>query len=245
MLRNTDLLATEGDASFAVLLPETDALGAAVLKRRIAEVLERGDWHQAGGEAPPPRVHLAACSFPVDGRQLEELDRSLTARIDEDRRSLVHELGLDGKPFPILLDALAERGQALGVEALEQVLGFVLAELERRAGERGLLCLAPGAAHLSGVRDALARLDPNTTRTEIVLVDNERADALAGAPVSHVEPDRIGTRRPFLLYYAEGPAYALVGPAQGAETLFQTSDRVLVEHLAFQLQRALGVPLAR
>ena len=41
VLRTTDLIATESESRYAVLLPETDALGAAVLKRRIAEVFER------------------------------------------------------------------------------------------------------------------------------------------------------------------------------------------------------------
>ena len=246
VLRTTDLLAAENDSRFAVLLPETDALGAAVLKRRIGEVLERGELLRAGAEREAPRLHLAAASFPVDGGQLEELDRVLATRLAQDRDSLVHALGLEHKPFPILLDALAGRGEPLGADALDQVLRFVLAEVERRAGERGLLCLSPGTALLPVAREGLARLDPAHTRTELVVVTDGRADALAGVPVTSVQPQQIGTHRPFLLYYAEGPAYALVGePGAIGGSLFQTSDRVLVEHLAFQLQRALGVPIAR
>ena len=244
VLRTTDLLAAETDSRFAVLLPETDALGAAVLKRRIGEVLERGELLR--GERPVPRLHLAAASYPVDGTQLEELTRVLGARLAEDRDSLVHSLGLEHKPFPILLDSLAGRGEPLGSDAIEQVLRFVLTEVERRAAERGILCVAPGSALLPVAREGLARLDPAHTRTELVVVSDGRADALAGVPVTCVPPQQIGTRRPFLLYYAEGPAYALVGETGAVGgSLFQTSDRVLVEHLAFQLQRALGVPIAR
>jgi len=244
VLRTTDLLAAETESRFAVLLPETDALGAAVLKRRIGEVLERGELLR--GERPMPRLHLAAASYPVDGTQLEELTRVLGARLAEDRDSLVHSLGLEHKPFPILLDSLAGRGELLGADAIEQVLRFVLTEVERRAAERGILCVAPGSALLPVAREGLARLDPAHTRTELVVVSDGRADALAGVPVTCVPPQQIGTRRPFLLYYAEGPAYALVGETGAVGgSLFQTSDRVLVEHLAFQLQRALGVPIAR
>jgi len=244
VLRTTDLLAAETDSRFAVLLPETDALGAAVLKRRIGEVLERGELLR--GERPVPRLHLAAASYPVDGTQLEELTRVLGARLAEDRDSLVHSLGLEHKPFPILLDSLAVRGELLGADAIEQVLRFVLTEVERRAAERGILCVAPGSALIPVAREGLARLDPAHTRTELVVVSDGRADALAGVPVTCVPPQQIGTRRPFLLYYAEGPAYALVGETGAVGgSLFQTSDRVLVEHLAFQLQRALGVPIAR
>jgi hypothetical protein len=124
---------------------------------------------------------------------------------------------------------------------------FVLSEVERRAHERGLFCIAPGAALAHVVRDELARLDPGPTRTELVLVSDERSDAFAGTPVTCVAPSQIGTRRAFLVYYAEGPGYALIGePASsGGSVLFQTADRVTIEHLAFQLQRALGVPITR
>jgi diguanylate cyclase (GGDEF)-like protein len=244
VLRTTDLLATASEDRFAVLLPETDALGAAVLKRRMRELLMRTDVR--GSTAGPPRLHLAAVSFPVDGTQIEELRRMLSARFGEDRDSVVHEL--EGKPFPLVLDALAAKGQTLGAEALPQVLRFVLTEVERRSQERGLLCVAPGANLVHLVREELARFDPSQTRTEIVLVADERADSLAGTSVTCVAPSQIGTRRPFLVYYAEGPGYALVGEpdaASASPVLFQTADRVTVEHLAFQLQRALGVPITR
>lgn len=244
VLRTTDLLATASDDRFAVLLPETDALGAAVLKRRMRELLMRTDVR--GSTAGPPRLHLAAVSFPVDGTQLEELRRMLSTRLGEDRESIVHEL--EGKPFPLVLDALAAKGQTLGAEALPQVLRFVLSEVERRSQERGLLCVAPGASLVHLVREELARFDPSQTRTEVVLVADERVDSLAGTAVTCVTPSQIGTRRPFLVYYAEGPGYALVGEpdaASASPVLFQTADRVTVEHLAFQLQRALGVPITR
>ena len=244
VLRTTDLLATASEDRFAVLLPETDALGAAVLKRRMRELLMRTDVR--GSTTGPPRLHLAAVSYPVDGTQIEELRRMLAARLVEDRESIVHEL--EGKPFPLVLDSLAARGQALGAEALPQVLRFVLGEVERRSQERGLLCVAPGSGLVNLVREELSRFDPSQTRTEVVLVADDRADSLGGAAITHVTPAQIGTRRPFLVYYAEGPGYALVGEpdaAAAAPVLFQTADRVTVEHLAFQLQRALGVPITR
>lgn len=245
VLRTTDLLATANEDHFSVLLPETDALGAAVLKRRMREVLLRSDLRTDPNDGGP-RVHLAAASFPVDGTQIEELHRVLGARLAEDRVSVVHEL--EGKPFPLVLDALAARGQPLRSDALEQVLRFVLGEVERRSQERGLLCVAPGPGLASLVREELTRFDATHTRTELVLVADERGEAATGAPITCVTPAQIGTRRPFLVYYAEGPGYALVGETESttsATLLFQTADRVTVEHLAFQLQRALGVPITR
>jgi hypothetical protein len=228
-----------------VLLPETDALGAAVLKRRMREVLLRSDLRTDPAEGGP-RVHLSAASFPMDGTQIEELHRVLAVRLAEDRASVVHEL--EGKPFPLVLDALAAKGQPLRSDSLEQVLRFVLWEVERRSQERGLLCVAPGPGLAGLVRDELTRFDATHTRTELVLVTDDRGDTPTGAPITCVTPAQIGTRRPFLVYYAEGPGYALVGETEAttsATLLFQTADRVTVEHLAFQLQRALGVPITR
>jgi diguanylate cyclase (GGDEF)-like protein len=245
VLRTTDLLATSSEDRFAVLMPETDALGAAVLKRRMCELLMRAEV-RGSVAAGPPRIHMAAVSFPVDGTQIEELRRVLSTRLTEDRESIVHEL--EGKPFPLVLDALASKGQPLGAELLAQVLRFVLGEVERRSQERGLLCVAPGPQFLHLVREELARFDPSQTRTEVVLVSDERAESLAGSTVTCVAPSQLGTRRPFLVYYAEGPGYALVGEpdaSAASPVLFQTADRVTVEHLAFQLQRALGVPITR
>jgi DNA-binding response OmpR family regulator/GGDEF domain-containing protein len=245
VLRSTDLVAAREERGYALLLPETDALGAAVLKRRIREVVERGDLLNPGGGRQVD-LYLATASYPVDGSQLEDLLETLRARIAGDRESLVRELDLETKPLPILLDALATLGRPLGAQTLEEVLRFLLAELERRCGERGIACLAPGPGRFHAVREGLSRLDPETTRTEVVLVAEEEPESLVGAPVTIVAPQRLGTQRPFALYYAEGPAYALIGTSgEGPMRLFHSSDRVLVEHLAFQLQRALGVPITR
>jgi diguanylate cyclase (GGDEF)-like protein len=248
LLRSTDLLAVEGDGRCGLLLPETDALGAAVLRRRMRELLECDEWLRPTGEKAALALRLATASFPADGSQIETLERILDARIEEERRSLVHRIPLDGKDFPELLRELGQRSEESPEDALEQILRFVVGEVERRAGERGVLCLAPGAGRLAVVVGGLARLEAAVTRTEVVLVSEIRPDALASAPVTFVSPQRARTQVPFVVYYAEGPAYALVGetPSPGRPLrLFQSSDRVLVEHLAFQLQRDLGIPVGR
>jgi hypothetical protein len=62
-----------------------------------------------------------------------------------------------------------------------------------------------------------------------------------------VTPERAGIDQPFMLYYGDGPVYAMVGSektnAAGEQAFFHTNDRALVEHLAFQLKRDLGIPL--
>ncbi|MBW2293840.1 MAG: hypothetical protein JRG94_16220, partial [Deltaproteobacteria bacterium] len=51
---------------------------------------------------------------------------------------------------------------------------------------------------------------------------------------------------PFALYYGEGPVYAMVTahrPDGDEIRFFHTDDRSLVEHLAFQFQKDLGLPI--
>ena len=50
-----------------------------------------------------------------------------------------------------------------------------------------------------------------------------------------------------MLYYGDGAVYAMVtareASASGELRLFHTGDRAVVEHLAFQVKRDLGIPL--
>ena len=64
--------------------------------------------------------------------------------------------------------------------------------------------------------------------------------------ITWVSPRRVDSDRPFLLYYGDGPAYALVTAHKLDDDglpMFHTGDRALVEQLALQLQRDLGIPL--
>jgi hypothetical protein len=123
---------------------------------------------------------------------------------------------------------------------------FLLDEVTRRPRDRGLLFLAPGPALTPDLRDGLERLRGAQPRTEVVLVAEGLGESFAGAPVTCVSPRRAGTGAPFAVYYGEGPAYALVRGADvdGQAGIFHSDERVLVEHLAFQLQRDLGIPVA-
>jgi FixJ family two-component response regulator/GGDEF domain-containing protein len=246
-LRSTDLLAEHGSASFALLLPETDTLGAAMLKRRIRDALEQSDLLQGLEDRTRPQVLLAAVSYPADATQLESLWQLLQERLEEARRSLVRTLGLDASSFAASVHALLSRAEPAPAALPEQVSRFLLEEVARRPRERGLLFLAPGPALAGTVREGLERLRGASTRTEIVLVDEGPADPLAGSSVTCVSPRRVGTRTPFLVYYGEGPAYALLRQREGdgiSTGIFHTADRALVEHLAFQLQRDLGLAVA-
>ncbi len=242
-LRTTDLLASTEDGAYLVLLPQTDALGAGILAQRIRKALASMD---EGGHGPAARC--ASATFPVDGSQLEKLVRVLDERVDQSRRSLLVTHPDLAKPQPIdpLLDHLLELGSIQPVEIEGQILRFVLEDVVRRPGDRAVLVLSPGTRWLPDVLETLREIRGHGTRTEIVVLA-EGVERDANPQVSWISKSSLDPRRPFLVYYGEGPAFAMIGgvTATGASTpIFQTADRALVEHLAFELQRELGILLS-
>jgi diguanylate cyclase (GGDEF)-like protein len=245
-LRATDLLAAESETRFCVLLPETDALGAAVLKRRIRLALERSEPVRALDASVRPELLLGAATFPTDGTQPEALWSVLESRVDEDRRSLLRSLELETAPFRGLVDALLAEGITGRPEFGEQMTRFLLDEVARRPDQRGLLFVAPGAGMAGALRDGLEALRGLSPRTEIVLVAERKGPGVPGLPVTWVSPLRAGTSAPFLIYFGEGSPYAMIREPATEEqrvTLFHSCDRVLVEHLTFQLGRDIGIPV--
>jgi diguanylate cyclase (GGDEF)-like protein len=245
-LRSTDLIAADNDSRFRVLLPETDSIGAAVLKRRIREALNSSDVLDSLGAEDRPGLVLAAASYPADGTQVETLHTMLDRRLEDDRGTLLRELGIENESFAGAVDALLERASPGSAATPEQAMHFAIDEVVRRPKDRGLLFVAPGRTVPAAVRESLERLRGLHPRTEVVLVGDGKLDSLAGAPVTCISARRAGTRAPFVIYYGVGPAYALLrerGEQGGNPPFFHTSDRSLVEHLAFQLQRDLGVSL--
>ncbi len=85
-------------------------------------------------------------------------------------------------------------------------------------------------------QDAFVRVLTNLDRSKL----NEH-------PVTWISPDSSGDPDPFMLYYGDGPVYAIVTGREPSESgdlrLFHTADRAVVEHLAFQVKRDLGIPL--
>ncbi len=245
-LRTTDLLASESESRYHVLLPETDAVGAAVLKQRIRSLVEESDV--VSRVAPELANHLAlsAATYPSDGTQLDSLELTLESRLEETRHSQLDSVGLRGHPFARAVDILLDQGSVESAGLPGRITGFLLSELERRPRDHGLLFLSPDRSMVPIVRERLREFASSASGTEIILVADDRDLVEEAGSVTHVTSRRAGTHRPFALYYGEGPVYAMVA---GEDTkgdglrFFHSDDRSLVEHLAFQLQRDLGLPL--
>ena len=242
-LRATDLMANGEDGAFLLLLPQTDALGAGVLAQRIRAALD-ALWE--GREAPAHR--FATATFPVDGSQAEGLQSTLAERVEQSSRSLLAQRPEFARRQPLdpLLDRMLELGSVEPVETEGQILRFVLEDIVRRPAERGVLYVSPGGRWLPEVLETLEEIRNQPTETKIILLaEGEVREATP--QVTWIAKSGLDSRRPFLVYFGEGPAYAMVGQvtlAAARAAIFQTSDRALVEHLAFELQRELGISLS-
>ncbi len=239
-LRGTDLLASDSQGTLFALLPQTDALGVGVLVRRIERAT--ADW---GAAHPGQSIRFAAATFPSDGSQLDALHRVLDQRREAARQSLLvaHPELVRVPTVEAAFDRMLELGsvEPIGVEA--EVLRFVLEDVYRRPDDRGILFLSPGSRWLPELLEVLDELQGHTTRTEIVMladgVEREQSPA-----IHFVKKSPLDARRPFAIYFGDGPAYAMVGQVNVVASrapIFQSADRCLVEHLAFQLQRELGI----
>lgn len=242
-LRATDLMATDDDGAFLLLLPRTDALGAGVLAQRIRQTFG-ALWEGKGA----PTARFAATTYPVDGTQLESLLQVLDVRVRQAKTSLLAERPELARPQALdpLLDRLLELGTVEPVEAEGQILRFVLEDVVRRPAERGVLFLSPGVRWLPDVLDALQEIRGQDCRTEIVLLA-EGQERQPNPQVTWVSKSGLDSRRPFLVYFGDGPAYAMIGQltlAAARAAIFQTADRAFVEHLAFELARELEIVLS-
>jgi GGDEF domain-containing protein len=239
-LRATDLLASDDAGAYYVLLPQTDALGASILTQRIRKSL--------GSPAPsgrPPEVRSASTTFPVDGTQLDALVRVLEERIEQSRHSLLATRSdlVRSRPLDPMFDRILELGAVMNAEVEGQILRFVLEDVVRRPGDRGVLFLSPGARWLPELLETLHEIRSRRVRTEIVvLAEGEENDSESN--VKWIAKSSLDARRPFVVYFGDGPAFAMIGQVANPNErapIFETADRNFVEHLAFELQRELGV----
>ena len=238
-LRRTDVLCSEAARRFWMLVTDTDSLGGVVLKRRMAERIAEA-LRAEGTELP---FSLGVASYPLDGGTYTDLiDRALE-RVDTERASLVHELGID---FAISLDDIAARLLGLAELQPEQLVreaaDLLLGDLACRPHDRGLLFLAPGP-EAGPVLAPLAALGDSEIATEIfVATDGDTVPSNAAVTAVGL-PSAVSSKDTWLVRFGEAPPYALVAgrlDKQGRRPVFHTSDLALVEHLTFQLRSQVG-----
>ena len=264
LLRSIDVLAVDSNGRFAMLLPEADAVSAALLKRRALAGLEESGLFRGLADDVRPSPAAGIAVYPSDGTELDALLAVLETRIAESRASPVKTLGLGRISLASSLRALLQRGASQRDPAAPQLARLILAELGRRPRDRGILYIVPGNTLASAVRDGLESLRGAVLHTELAIIsdgletlhgsvpdtelaiinDGERLESDA-PEVNWVSPPSSGELPPCLLQYGDAPAYALVCEESGngkPALLYHSNDRDLVEHLAFRLREELALP---
>jgi diguanylate cyclase (GGDEF)-like protein len=87
-VRGTDVVTRQGGDEFAIIAPETDEVGAALLAERIEQALTRIE----AADHTPVRASIGVAVFPRDGRTpgdlLEKADIQLRATKAQRRNSI-------------------------------------------------------------------------------------------------------------------------------------------------------------
>ncbi len=247
-LRNTDLMSAESDHEFLVMLAECDSLGSVVAKRRLRSAVEQSAAMRDLDPEDRPIVLTAMATFPSNGTDLASLRSCLDRRIEEDRISPLRTYELESAPFQGLVETfLADASEDLG-QLGGQMAANLLGEVARNPHHRGLLFLAPNAGRASGLREGLEQLRGANPRTDVVILADRDDEMLPGVPVTWVSPKLVQVEQPFLVYVGEGASYALIQEGAGEDggvgsAAYHTSDPVVVEQMAFELSRDLGIPI--
>ncbi len=246
LLRATDRMAVEADGQFCVLLPESDALGAATFKQRLRRALEAAE-PLAGVQAQlRPEVHLGCASYPADATQLESLLRVLGARVGDDRRERDRERRLASLPLADALGQLVEGAETEAAASVASLLRFAIAEVGRRPRERALLFCRPGDHFADALAEGLRmRRTAGGDGADLVALADPPDLGLAEEGVIWLSPDALPGCPPFAVHFGEGPSYVLVtDEKEGPDgvRLFHSAERGLAEALSFRLQHELRAP---
>ncbi|MEM7411037.1 MAG: response regulator [Myxococcota bacterium] len=245
LLRATDILATESDGQFLVMLAESDAIGAATFKQRTRVALEQGE-PLAGVQADVrPEVYLGCVSYPGDASQLESLQRVLDARVDEERQGRSRESDLAIQPLAEALETLLASGKTEALGSAESLLSFAISETGRRPRERNLFFCHAGDTFTEALGEGLQLRRDCQSGTELVVLGNGPKTGVSDEGIVWVPSDRLPDCPAFAVLFGDSGSYVWVAApeAEGdGVRLFHSSDRALAEELAFRMQRELDTP---
>jgi two-component system cell cycle response regulator len=265
VVRDSDILAKVSDHEYYVLLPETDALGARMFIRRSQEAFATDDFIGKMSRDYPVSITLGAATFPLEGKDFDELLGVCRERSERTRSSLFRRLKLQEKNFWDTVGLLVGRPEDYECPLESASQNFRLSEDADGGSAHGVF----HEAVLEGIEEEVARqavdlpgrrailidvggeLGEDQRPVERVVAEGERAKAFvlgrkgAGATESDhpaltrvfIDDDMMDRHR-LLLVLSEHLAYAFLGSKKSAGEMygFNTHDHFLVENLITKLQ---------
>ncbi len=95
VVRDSDILARVSDHEYYLLLPETDALGARMFVRRSRAAFMADSFISEMSRDYPVSISMGAATFPMDGRDFDQLLSACREEMSQVRSSLVRRLRLE------------------------------------------------------------------------------------------------------------------------------------------------------
>ena len=240
-LRPTEVVASEGLGRFWVLVPEADALGCVVVKRRLVDSVSA----ELGGEWP---LVAGAATFPLDGEMFEELAEVAVDRQEADRAGLLRALKLSrDQDVSTIAWRLREQAVPMAGTFVGDAVQLVLDEVHSRPEARGLIFLAPGFER-PVLMNSLLALGQRAVGTEVFLASDGDTVPAGNAVTALPLPRGLSADMTWLVRFGEAPPYLLLaGPpgGDGARLVFHSDDPALVEYVAFQLRSEVGFGVGR
>ncbi len=264
LARDSDVLARVAEGELYLILPETDRFGVLMLERRIQDAVQTLE-EQAADERPPLAVTIGSATFPLDGRDFDELLARCRERANEavhtlQRRLHLSELDFWGSlrtllaPWPTSVEAqqqASDQSRAAAASYRGPLVEDHFARVQRELGRelarephaRGLLYIGTGEA--APEFPFLELLPPEIGARVCVLIRRglKRLDhpAVSTVFLQGASPlTAAALQLEFLLFLSETGAYAYAR-RQREPIAFHSSDRPLVDHLISRLQHAFDL----
>ena len=253
--RECDIIGMMNRKEFALILPETDYVGALIIARRIRNALL--SFH----ENEKFKFLLASASYPHDGKNFDELLERASLNIEDYKKSLIYTLKLENKNFwecvyslfeerrdipseyHFILEDAKERGEwnlisMVSSAFMNRLQGIVLKEIARTPKVHGILYISipdkgkEEPLFLSELRRV------KEIKTRIFIIDSIRKEWAGGLAVNYLNlNDKSLNEVPFILFFRKDFYYGFFCKEwNGKMTGFHTMDPFLIEGLIGKLQ---------
>jgi diguanylate cyclase (GGDEF)-like protein len=263
-VRDSDLLARQEVNRFCIVLPETDAFGAALAVRRFRKSIRGKNRIQFLGADFTLQPFFMWATCPRDGRDLQDLVRVAEEKHARQAKSPLHRMRLNERPFweafEILVGKpefyeLLRKGEdvpyfqrirrdlgrnshfCMPRENFLRILEATAQEMASCREDRGIVIVAGPTPEIYK-QIFLAFQSDSPTRRHIYIVGqagNTRFDAKNLLYVS--ADDEMLKDREVILCLKENGAYGLFGTDRGSEVQgFNTADEWLVEAMLEKFQ---------
>ncbi|MGE5285407.1 MAG: diguanylate cyclase domain-containing protein [Actinomycetota bacterium] len=263
-VRDSDLVARDEANRFCVVLPETDAFGAALAVRRLRRAVKDACRIPFLGTEYSLQPYFMSATSPRDGQDFPDLLRVAEEKYARQRNSPLHRMRLADRTFwdafEILVGKrenydLLRRGEdvpyfmrfrkdlgrnahfSVQRETWLQILESVAQDVAVNPGDRGLV-IAGGPTPEIYKQIFLCFQTPVSPHRNVYIVGKSGSTRFDSKNLMYVaaEDEQLKDRE-FVLYLKEGGAYGFFCAARGSEVEgFNTADESLVEAMLEKAQ---------